>query len=267
MSGANALRAIIPAEMDAASYLERIGYHGPVSPTYDTLKALQRANMLSVPFENLDIVPLHRPIRLDEQALWDKIVVQRRGGFCYELNGLFAWLLRQLGFRVTYLNARVVGSKTGKLGPDFDHLAMLVQSPEAQGKWLADVGFGDSFLDPLHFRSDEQPQGLRSYRLDEEAAGYFVWQRDYSGVWKRLYFFDMIPHDFPAEYEPSCLYHQRSPDSHFTRQAVVSRLTEQGRITLEQDRLIITENTGRRETPIRQEEWPALLKQHFGIVL
>ncbi len=258
---------MIPPPMDADSYLARIDYHGPIQPTRDTLAALQRANMLSVPFENLDIVPLHRPIRLDEQALWDKIVVHRRGGFCYELNGIFAWLLRQIGFRVTCLNARVVSSKTGKLGPDFDHLAMLVQPPMGDGKWLADVGFGDCFVEPLDFRSGEQPQSLRAYRLDQEAAGYFVWQRDHSGEWRRLYFFDMTPHDFPSEYEPACQYHQRSPESHFTRQAVVSRLTEHGRRTLEQDRLIVTEDGRRHEMAISHEEWPALLRQHFGIVL
>jgi N-hydroxyarylamine O-acetyltransferase len=77
--------------------------------------------MFQVPFENLDIAR-ERPIRLTEEALWDKIVVQKRGGFCYELNGLFAWLLRQSGFDVSYLNARVYNGQ-GQLGIDFDHLA------------------------------------------------------------------------------------------------------------------------------------------------
>src|SRR5512135_3562244 len=106
--------------MDLSPYLDRINYKGTVEPTPSTLRSLHRAHMLAVPFENLDIVPLHREIHLDEPALWEKIVLRRRGGFCYELNGLFAWLLRHCGFDVTYLNGRVF-TRAGKLGMDFDH--------------------------------------------------------------------------------------------------------------------------------------------------
>ena len=252
--------------MDIGSYLERIRYRGPVSPTHETLCALQRAHMMAVPFENFDIVPLHRPIKLDERALWDKIVVRNRGGFCYELNGMFAWLLKHIGFQVNHLNARVFG-QDGGLGPDFDHLALFVQSPQQEGAWLADVGFGDSFVDPLDFREGEQRQDLRAYRLERNTGGYVLWQRDYGGAWKRLYFFDLTPHDFPSEYEPACLYQQRSPESHFTHQSVISRLAEDGRITLERDKLIITKNGARHENPVREQEWPGLLREHFGIVL
>src|SRR5512140_824701 len=106
--------------MDVAAYLARIDYSGPQRADLETLRSLQTAHLLSVPFENLDIVPLHRPLALDEPSLWDKIVERRRGGFCYELNGMFAWLLKQLGFHVTYLNTRVF-SRAGELGIDFDH--------------------------------------------------------------------------------------------------------------------------------------------------
>lgn len=252
--------------MDIALYLNRIHYRGSVAATREALCDLQRAHMLSVPFENLDIVPLHTPIRLDEQALYDKIVRRRRGGFCYELNGMFAWLLRQVGYRVTYLNARVAG-RDGRIGPDFDHLALLVQPPLGGGHWLADVGFGDSFVEPLDFAEAEHIEGLRAYRLEKAAGGYFTWQRTYDGAWKRMYFFDLTPHHFPSEYEAACIYQQRSPETSFTRQAVISRLTENGRITLEPGKLIETVNGERRETPITREEWPELLKERFGVVL
>ncbi len=221
--------------------------------------------MLTVAFENLDIVPLHKPIQLHEQALWDKIVARRRGGFCYELNGMFAWLLKQIGFDVTYLNARVFGGN-GNLGPDFDHLALLVRSPREQGTWLADVGFGDSFVEPLDFEGAEHMEGLRAYRLEKDAAGYTTWQRDYDGKWKRMYFFDLTPHRFPSEYEAACVYQQRSPESSFTRRSVVSRLTESGRVTLERSKLITTDNGVRREREFEEGQWPSLLKEHFGIV-
>lgn len=131
--------------------------------------------MRSVPFENLDI-GLKRPIRLDERSLWKKIVAEKRGGFCYELNGLFAWLLRQIGFEVTYLNARVFNG-VGELGIEFDHLALLVQVVGESERWLADVGFGDSFIEPLNFEErGEQAQAPRAYRLEEIQNGYIVWQ-------------------------------------------------------------------------------------------
>ncbi|MFB3065782.1 MAG: arylamine N-acetyltransferase, partial [Planctomycetota bacterium] len=139
--------------MDVEALLRRIGYEGARDPNADVLQALHRAFVLSVPFENLDI-HLGRPIVLDEAALFDKIVKRRRGGFCYEMNGLFAALLRALGFDVTLLSARVVGTD-GKAGPEFDHLVLLVPLSERR---LADVGFGDVFVHPLRLdASGEQP--------------------------------------------------------------------------------------------------------------
>src|SRR5215210_4041066 len=94
--------------VDTKAYLRRIGYSGPLDPCAETLRGLHRAHMLSVPFENLDI-HLERVIVLDEDKLLSKVVGQRRGGFCYELNGAFAALLRALGFDVTMLAAGVAG--------------------------------------------------------------------------------------------------------------------------------------------------------------
>jgi N-hydroxyarylamine O-acetyltransferase len=126
--------------MNVEDYLQRLGYNGDRIPNAETLRNLHHAHLLAVPFENLDI-HLGRPIVLDEKSLYEKIVRRRRGGFCYEANGLFAALLRELGFNVALLSARVMDG--GKLGPEFDHLTLLVQLEE---RWLADVGFGDSFL-------------------------------------------------------------------------------------------------------------------------
>ncbi len=253
--------------MDSPAYLTRLNYTAPVGVDYKTLRGLQSAHMLAVPFENLDI-GLKRPIQLSEQALWDKIVVRRRGGFCYELNGMFAWLLKQIGFEVTYLNGRVF-NREGQLGIDFDHLALLVRIPGQSARWLADVGFGDSFTEPLSFEErGEQVQGLRAYRLEQTSDGYVTWQRNYDGVWERQYFFDLQPYNFPSDYEASCLYHQTSPKSSFTRGSVISRATLDGRVSLEDGRLIATQDGQRSERPVvNRNEYDALLKEHFGIVL
>lgn len=223
--------------------------------------------MRSVPFENLDI-GLKRPIRLTEEALWDKIVRQKRGGFCYELNGLFARLLQEVGFEVTYLNARVY-NRQGEMGIDFDHLALLVHIPSQSERWLVDVGFGDSFDQPLDFEErEEQPQGLRSYRIEQTPDGYIVWQKSYDGTWEKQYFFDLEPHRFPNEYEPACLYHQTSPKSSFTRGSIISRATPEGRVSLQDGWLILTSNGQRTEKPIADKtEYDTLLKQYFDLTL
>lgn len=254
--------------MNPTDYLGRIHYEGPVGLTYETLKGLQSAHMQAVPFENLDIVPCHRPIDLALPALWNKLVVNRRGGFCYELNGLFAWLLRQLGFDVTYLNARVFNGQ-GNLGIDFDHLALLVSAPGQTASWLADVGFGDSFMEPLRLEArGEQVQGLRAYRLEATSEGYVAWQRNYDGTWERLYFFDLRPRLFPSDYESGCVYHQRSPESSFAAQSIVSIAVPEGRVSLEQNKLIITRYGAREERLLEdRREYDSLLRRHFGIVL
>ena len=253
--------------MDTYAYLKRIQYSGPVSPDVQTLLGLQRAHLLHIPFENLDI-GLKRPIQLEEEALWDKIILHRRGGFCYELNGLFARLLQEIGFDVNYLNASVY-NREGELGIDFDHLALLVRVPGQTERWLADVGFGDSFNEPLSFDGPKiQAQGLRAYRLEQAQGGYATWQRNYDGSWERHYFFDLKAHRFPEEYLSACNYHQTSPQSSFTRGSIISRATLDGRVSLEEGRLILTSNGMRTEQPVsNKNEYLALLKLHFGIVL
>src|ERR1700690_1781469 len=119
--------------MEVKAYLERINYKGSLLPTLETLRDLQFFHLLSVPFENLSI-HANEPILLQDKSLFEKIVLRRRGGFCYELNGLFASLLRLLGFSVTLLSAGVA-KKDGGFGPDFDHMTLMVLLEE---RWLVD---------------------------------------------------------------------------------------------------------------------------------
>ncbi|MEW5939837.1 MAG: arylamine N-acetyltransferase [Chloroflexota bacterium] len=254
--------------MNIRDYLTRIDFPHPIRTDADTLRALQRAHILTIPFENLDIVPLGKPIRLDLESLWDKIVVRKRGGFCYELNGLFAWLLKQIGFDVTHLNARVYND-SGELGIEFDHLVLLTTIPNQSTRWLADVGFGDSNLEPLNLdKRGEQTEGLRAYRVESLPNGYVMWERDYDGKWARQFFFDLQPRNFPSDYESACRYHQTSPESSFTRGSIISRATQDGRVSLEDDRLIVTTNGQRAKRPVvNDEEYRFLLKEHFGVEL
>jgi len=251
--------------MNLPAYFERIRYSGPVKPDVETLRGLQLAHLLCIPFENLDI-GLKRPIRIDQMSIWEKLIQEKRGGFCYELNGLFAWLLKQIGYDVTYLNARDYHEDDNTFGIDFDHLALMVSARGESIRWLVDVGWGDTFTQPLDIDSEKwQQQGLRAYRLEPFNAGYQLWQRDLDGQLERQYYFDLTPHQFPAEYEATCVYHQTSPQSVFTQKRIISRLTENGRVSLGNIHLIITTNGQRQETPIQNEaEFHDLLKKHFG---
>jgi len=253
--------------MNVTDYLKRIEYTKPVKPDAQTLRGLQIAHMQNIPFENLDI-GLKRFIKIDEYSIWEKLIVNKRGGFCYELNGLFAWLLKQIGFDVSYLNARVY-DREGNLGIDFDHLALLVKVTGESGRWLADVGFGDSFIEPLKLdQTGEQEQGLRAYQLEQVADGYTIWQKDYDGSWERQYFFDFKPRLFPNDYEAACLYHQTSPDSSFTTGSIISRATPDGRVSLENNWLILTKNGVREKRPLEDgTEHTKLLKEYFDVML
>ena len=248
--------------MDVSSYFERIGYEGTPVPTLDTLRAVHRRHMLSVPFENLDI-HLGRTIVLDEAVIFDKIVRQRRGGFCYELNGLFAALLRRLGYDLDLLSARVA-NEAGHFGPEFDHLVLLVRLDDVQ--WIADVGFGDSFLEPLALNGQEQFSAGMLYFVDSWREGLILLRKE-DGEWSAKYVFTLQPHRF-EEFASMCVYHQTSPNSTFPRARICSRATPQGRITLSGMRLIETVNGERTERVLESEEqYAQALVENFGIIL
>ncbi len=243
--------------IDAARYLERIAVDGPVPPTLETLRRVHRAHLLAVPFENLS-VRRGEPIVLDEQRLFEKVVVRRRGGFCYELNGLFAALLEARGFRVARLAGRV-----GVNGIPFDHMALQVDLDQP---WLADVGFGDSFLLPLRLHAREAQEGGcgRRYRLDPDGDGLLLLREDPDG-WQRQFQFTLDPWPLFA-FEEGCRYHPTSPKSSFTQKTVVSRATASGRITLSERRLIVTSDGRRTERELQDDhEVARALAERFGI--
>jgi N-hydroxyarylamine O-acetyltransferase len=256
--------------IDVAPYLRRIGYDGPVHPRVEVLRALHLAHLCTVPFENLDI-HLGRPIVLCEEAQLRKVVRERRGGFCYELNGAFATLLLALGFRVSLLSAGAMGAD-GRFGPPFDHLLLEVHCPDGSdgsAGWLADVGFGEGFLEPLRFEvGEEQPQGNGVYRLDRDGDDYVLLRRtEPDGPLDPQYRFTAQPREL-TDFAEMCRYHQTSPESHFTRQRVCSLATPEGRVTLTEGRLIVTRRGERTELPIQDDAaYRAALRERFGIEL
>jgi N-hydroxyarylamine O-acetyltransferase len=249
-------------EDDVAAYLARIRHAGSRAPTIETLRALHRAHLYAVPFENLDI-HLGRPIRLDRAAFFRKIVGERRGGFCYELNGLFAALLAALGFEVSLLSARVAGDG-GSFGPEFDHLMVLVTAGE---RWLVDVGFGRSFQDPLSLDAprDEEAEGTL-YRVVPAGDAWHVASRSPGGEARAELAFTLAPHPLEA-FAEMCAHHQTSPTSPFTRKRVCSLPTAIGRLTLTGRSLVETVGSERRETTIEDSAVATVLADRFGIRL
>jgi len=249
--------------LNIPAYLDRIHYSGSTDPTAETLRALHRAHMLSAPFENLDI-GLGREIVCDETLFLKKVIQRRRGGFCYELNGAFAALLRELGFQVTLLSARVP-RPDGTQSPEFDHLVLRVDLDEPR---LVDVGFGDSFVEPLHLQVGlDQPQGTRRFRIVNESGWLHMEMAEPKQDYRRQFSFTLQPRQL-AEFAPMCRYHQTSPESSFTQKKICSMATPDGRITLTDGKLIVTRNGQREETAVTSEQaWQSALKQHFGIEL
>jgi N-hydroxyarylamine O-acetyltransferase len=248
-------------QQTAASYLHRIGVSPPVSSDAASLRLLHEAHQLAVPFENLSI-HLAEPISLTEADLVDKIVRRRRGGFCYELNGLFALLLEAAGSQVTRVAARVYG--TDGLGPPFDHLALVVRPADGSGPWLADVGFGGLATYPLLFDSrseQEDPAGV--FELRRVADGDLDVLRD----GKPQYRLEQRARSL-ADFAATCWWQQTSPLSHFTQGLICSRLTDYGRVSISGHKLIQTRAGEAAEQLIETDD--ALLAaylEHFGFVL
>jgi len=250
--------------LNTRAYLQRIGLAGAAPVDSRTLKRLQRQHLFTVPFESLSI-HLGEPVDLCEAALYDKIVRRRRGGFCYELNGLFAALLRRLGYPVTLLSAGVARA-AGGFGPEFDHLLLLV---ELDRRWLVDVGFGENFRTPLDLDADgPQVQGSRAYRILRKGRYHLLQERDAADRWNDAYRFTLAPRSL-GEFVEMCCYHQTSRDSNFTRNRVCSLATASGRKTLSGMRLIETGRNGaRRERAVADEkEYRQHLQERFGVRL
>lgn len=251
--------------MNIERYLQRMNYNDTTSPTIGTLKTLQETHLLNIPFENLDI-HYGRKIILDKQAIFEKVMDNQRGGFCYELNGLFYELLRSLGFTVKIISARVYNSTTQEYGVEYDHLAVIATIDGID--YLADVGFGEFAFHPLKIELDtlqQDPRGV--FTIQQYDDEYLQVSKQASTGWIPEYIFSMKERSF-QEFEGMCLYHQTSPLSHFTRGKLCSRPTIQGRITITGEKIKITEGEQLIEQKLDSEdEFTAAILKYFNIRL
>jgi N-hydroxyarylamine O-acetyltransferase len=241
-------------------YLDRIRLARPAGPDLDALGRLRLAHSRAVPFENLSI-HLGEPIVLAPAELFEKVVLRRRGGFCYELNGLFGQLLAALGYRVEMLAARMV--RDGHSGPPLFHMALRVRTPAETGPgWLVDVGFGRFDYPPLDLTGDA-PAEPGAVRVTRDESGAFA----LIGAEERQFRFTGEAYEL-ADFEPTCWWYQTSPRSHFSQSLVCSLPTTDGRVTLSGRRLIVTSAGERTEHVLAADDAVlAAYRDHFGIVL
>lgn len=239
--------------MHLNNYLDRLQYSGAQVPTLETLRKLHRTHVSSVPFENLDIHYKQR-ITLDLEKFYDKIVVRRRGGFCYELNGLFYTLLRQMGFQAYFISCSVYNQPLQTFGPYFAHVAIVVDFGDDQ--WLVDVGFGSSFPEPLKIALDTyQKQDGVVYVLRSMNEKEICLDRSFDdgNTFSPMYKLMLSPHPLQA-FQEMCVFHQTSDLSPLYQKKLCSIATAQGRITLTSNHLITTWEGVRTEVEIKDEE-------------
>ncbi|MFO0767878.1 MAG: arylamine N-acetyltransferase [Nitrospiraceae bacterium] len=228
----------------------------------DTLLGLHRAHVLTVPFENLNI-HLGQPVSLDPDDLFRKIVHRRRGGYCFELNGLFALLLEDLGFSVTRLAARVL---YGAVGDRPRSHQVLVVKMEGQ-VWLVDVGFGgNGLLEPFPVKVGERKfHGSDQFALSLDDRGEYLLQCEIRRAWEKLYSFTFDP-CLPVDYTFANYYHSHSPDSLFTQRRICTMPTPDGRKTFTD--MVLKIRTGGKTQEIHprdMSEYRELLKYHFKL--
>lgn len=211
------------------AYLARTGWQQPVSADIATLRGLHLHHNSAVPFENIDVV-LPREIQLDEQSLVDKLVTARRGGYCFEQNGLFERALREVGFNVRSLLGRVVLANPAQMPPRTHRLLLVDLEGE---RWIADVGFGGQTLTaPIRLVAEEEqatPHGL--YRLINDGSDWVLQFRHHEH-WQSMYHFDLTA-QYKADYVLGNFWSAHWPQSHFRHHLLMCRhLPDGGKLTL-----------------------------------
>ncbi|MDN5201699.1 arylamine N-acetyltransferase [Fulvivirgaceae bacterium BMA10] len=240
--------------MKIQDYIDRINYKGDLTPNLEVLKQIQKAHTLNVPFENLDI-HYDNPISLDIDKFYNKVVEKGRGGFCYELNGLFHTLLKTIGFDSKIISARVYDNKKEDFGREYDHLAIIIKLNQVE--YLVDVGFGEFTFHPLELKIgsiQSDPRG--NFIIEQFENEYYKVSKINGEIKSGEYIFTNRKREL-NEFSEMCNYHQTDSNSHFTQKKLISKPTEMGRVTITGNTFKVSEGG---ET-IKEYEFP---KEEFG---
>jgi N-hydroxyarylamine O-acetyltransferase len=253
----------MPSPLSAAQlsrYCARIGYTGATTPSLTTLRELHRAHLLAIPYENLDI-HLGVPLTLDPARIFTKLVDERRGGWCYEMNGVLGQVLETLGFTVRRVSGTVGRAQHGWRAQG-NHLVLIVKLDRS---WIVDVGFGDGFLTPLPLEPGSYTQSFLHYRVSRDGPRWRVDNHAYGGA-------DGFDFTLTArtldDFATQCRELQTSPGSGFVKTTVCERFTRYGLIMLRGATLREVTAAGVKERVLQSEdEFAATLRDRFGLDL
>lgn len=246
--------------MEVKQYLQRI--HATLEePTVQYLSTLQHLHMTQVPFENLDVIR-NVPIYLNLERIYKKIIKNNRGGYCYEVNGLFHWLLKNIGFNVHFVAATVM-RPNGEFAKKNTHVAIIATLDQP---YLVDVGFGNSQLQPvtLDGRIYEDVSGI--YKVEQVSEDFYDLKRKDNSTWRTLYRFTLQAREF-VDFHEGVVFNQVSNHSTFTHTDLVTIATDTGRITLQDHTLTTTTNGNKTEVLLSPVEKERVLEDTFGIRL
>lgn len=244
------------------AYLDRIGFIGDARPDAVTLRRVHRAHVEAIPYENLDVQFKH-PLTLSIAGAYDKIVGRRRGGWCYEMNGLLGWALEEIGFDVTRLAGAVHRETLGDavIG---NHLVLLVRIDGAP--WLADAGYGDGLIEPTPLREGPFCVGPFACALERAADGWWRYRNDPRGGAPSFDFHeDMRDENLLEE---RCRFLQSDPNSVFVQSAVLQRWRNDRHYCLRGRVIAVIDDAEKQARLLADaDEYVVLLKEFFGLDL
>jgi N-hydroxyarylamine O-acetyltransferase len=252
---------------DVDRYLARIEWDGGRDPSLTVLRDLQVAHLVHVPFENLHVYN-RLGVDTDVDRSYAKIVERRRGGWCFELNGCFAELLRRLGYAVDLLSCRTFDPASGGFSPDFDHLALLVHLGTT--RHLVDVGWGDNPLSPIPAEVGEYATRPRPTRIETDASTLRLIElveHDGGSDWELQYEAALRPRQL-REFEQRSRHLQTAPGLSWTEKPLVTRATSAygGRVTLHRDRLRRRgDDLSTNDEPVDPDHWEEQLQRWFDM--
>ena len=247
----------------AAQYLQRIGVDSGEQPAdLARLRELQIAHLLTVPFENLDVFD-RRGVTTDLAWSLPKVVERRRGGWCFELNGAFGWLLSEGGYDVSYVSCQVFGADGW--GPPLDHCALVVQLDGE--RWFVDVGFGDCCMVPVRMEDGEHDAVPRRVRFALDGDSFRMSELALDGTWGDILKGTFQPRQM-VDFMPRSEYLQTEPGLAWTQRLFATRATaaDGSRVTLRNGVLRTREGCGEfTDTPVAEEDFPKLLREYFAL--
>ncbi|HET6330896.1 MAG TPA: arylamine N-acetyltransferase [Holophagaceae bacterium] len=246
------------ASLDLSAYFRRTGFEGAAKADLASLRALHFAHAAAIPFENLAI-QMGEGVSLDLDAIQDKLVRRKRGGYCFEQNSLFLAVLREIGFEAEPFEARVRGGE--RIRPR-THMLLRVRLPG--GDHLADVGFGgEGLLHPVPMDGEAYPQFGRAYRVAVEGS-LRVLQSKQLVNWMDLYAFEPVPR-LAVDFEMGNWYTSTHPDSVFVKTLTAQRVTPEGRLVLRNLSFTTVRSDEAEERVLEPGELPKVLRDSFGL--